>query len=94
MTAADFRIGDRAITTASVRLERFAGKTGTVVNLNLRDEEVGLWLGNYGSDGHRAVTWFRLCEVEAAADTATVAFQAPVLSSSALRSTDLAELVL
>ena len=91
MTAADFRIGDRAITTASVRLDRFANKTGTVVNLNLRDDEVGLWLGNYGSDGHRSVTWCRPCEI---ADTATMAPQRPVSPSSALPSTDVAEQVL
>jgi hypothetical protein len=90
VTAADFAVGDRVITMSTVRPARFADRSGTIVSLNVRDDEIGLWLGNYGPDGHRSVIWFRPREV-AVADTATTARQAPVLPSSVALSTDLAE---
>ncbi len=89
-SAVDFRICDHVATAPTVRPRRFAHKTGVVVHLNIRDNEVGVWLGDYGSDGHRSVTWFRPSEV-VAADTATTARRAPVPPSSAALSTDLAK---
>jgi hypothetical protein len=65
-----FHIGDGVFTSSSLWPPRFANKTGTVANLNIRDTEVGLWLGGYGGDGHRSVIWFRLSQIEAL-DTAT-----------------------
>lgn len=89
-TAADFMIDDDVATAINVRPERFAGKTNVVVHINTRDNEVGLWQGNFGRDGHRAVIWFRPNEV-VAADIATMALQAPVLRFGDVASTDLAE---
>jgi len=85
--AADFAIGDRVVTASSVRPVHYANRSGTIVSLNVRDNEIGLWLGNYGSDGHRSVIWFRPREI-VASDTATTAPQAPVLPSRAVPSTD------
>ena len=84
------KIGDRVLTAPTFRPTRYADRPGTIVSLNVRDDEIGVWLGNYGSDGHRSVIWFRSREV-AVADTATTAQQAPVLPPSAVLSIDMTE---
>lgn len=85
-TAVDFKIGDRVVTLPTVRPAPYAGKSGTIAALNVRDNEIGVWLGNWCSGNH-VTTWFRPRELSAV----TTARRAPVPPSSVVLSTELPE---
>jgi hypothetical protein len=68
--------GDRVKTSATVRPTVYADRIGTVVDVNLRDNEVGVWLGNSGPDHNRIAIWFRSDEI-AAVDPLTTAPECP-----------------